>query len=290
MYQIFLISGGKDSNFMCSFLKYYNLFIKINNCNNYIDKKYSILNLKNFKKKLFLINLNFEYKKILNLYIFKNINIDFYCNKLIKIYLIKKIYKKKIIFSGHYFKKIKKFFFSSIDQKKDQIFFLNFNNNMYSFLGYYNKLYIKFISFKNNFFCKNKKSTTGICFNFINKKKIYFLILENNMILNIINTINYFNLGKKIHIFKIIKIKNNNIYIIKKKNLFFKIIEINFLSNIKNMYFKIKSQNIKFLGKFINYKNKKFFIFYKKKKNLQKNILLMYNDLAIFNSKIIKKN
>lgn len=290
MYNILLISGGKDSNFCCYNFNHYNLFIKINNCNNYIDKKYSILNIKNLNKKLFSINLKLEYKKILNYFIFKNINIDFYCNKLIKIYLIKKIYKKKIIFTGHYFKKIKKFFISSNDQKKDQIFFLNFKNNIYSFIGYYNKFYINFLNFKNNFLCKIKKSTTGICFKFKNKKKLFIFILENKMIFNVLKTKNYLNLGKKIIFFKIIKIKKNNIYIIKNKNLFFKIIKINFLCNNINIFLKTKSQSIKIIGKLIKFKNKKFVVFYKKKKYLEKNILLFYNDLAIFNSKIIKKN
>ncbi|MBY0585462.1 hypothetical protein K5B08_01005, partial [Candidatus Carsonella ruddii] len=147
-------------------------------------------------KKIYSLKLKNEYDKILFIFHRKKlINIDLYCNKLVKIYLIKKIYKKKILFTGHYFRKIKNFFIISIDQKKDQIFFLNFKNNIFSLIGYYNKFFINYISKKNNFICKNKKSTTGICFNFKKKKKIYFFILENKMILNINKNSNYFNLG-----------------------------------------------------------------------------------------------
>ncbi|WP_433927782.1 hypothetical protein [Candidatus Carsonella ruddii] len=290
MLNILLMSGGKDSNFFGFLYNFYNIFIKIYNCNNYIDEKYSIFNCKNLKKKLFLLNLKKEYEKILYIYFNKkNINIDFYCNKLIKIYLIKKIFHKKILFTAHYLKKIKNFFFSSIDQKKDQNFFLNFKNNIYSLIGYYNKFYINFISKKNNFICKNKKSTTGICFKFKNKRKKFFLILENNMILNIFSSLNHFNLGKKIFFYFIINIKKSIIYITK-KIFYFKIIEIIFFTLIKNIYFKTKSQSIKFIGKIIFFKKKTIIIFYKKQKFIEKNILIFYNDLIIFNSKIKKKN
>ncbi|WMC20499.1 MAG: hypothetical protein PNH44_00205 [Candidatus Carsonella ruddii] len=177
MINFLLNSGGKDSNFFNFLKKFNNIFIKIKNCFIYFEEKYSFLNCKFLKKKIISINLNNEYYFFFKKYEINKINIDYYCNKLIKIYLIKIIFKKKILFTGHYIKKIKKFYISSIDQKKDQLFFLNFKNNIFSINGYFNKKNIIFFSFKNNFFCKKKKNTTGICFKFKNNIFFFFFFL-----------------------------------------------------------------------------------------------------------------
>ncbi|MFI4847178.1 MAG: hypothetical protein ACH6QJ_00805 [Candidatus Carsonella ruddii] len=289
MYKILLSSSGKDSTFSLFFYNFINIFIYINNCKNYVDKKYIFLIGKNFKKSIILINLTKEYIFYFNDN-FKNINVDYYCNKFIKIYLLKIFFLKKIILTGHYFLKIRKFFVSSIDCKKDQIFFLNFNNNFLSILGYYNKIYINFICFKNNFICKKKKSTKGICFNIIKKKIINFIINNNNMFINLLNNNNYYNLGKKIFNKKIIKIKNN--FIIISNYVFFykyKYLLINFYLLNKNIKIKINSQSLKKYIKIIKINNKSIIILYKNQKFIEKNILILYNELAIFNSKIIKK-
>ncbi|MGK2912686.1 MAG: hypothetical protein ACSLEI_00185 [Candidatus Carsonella ruddii] len=289
MYKILLSSSGKDSTFFLFFYNFINIFIYINNCKNYIDKKYIFLIGEYFKKNIILINLTKEYIFYFNNN-FKNINIDYYCNKFIKIYLLKLFFLKKIILIGHYFLKIRNFFVSSIDYKKDQIFFLNFNNNFLSILGYYNKIYINFICFKNNFICKKKKSTTGICFNIIKKKNINFIINNNNMFINLLNNNNYYNLGKIIFSKKIVKIKKNIIII--SNNVFFhkyKYLLIKFYLFNKNIKIKINSQALKKYIKTINIKNNTIIIFYKNQKFVEKNILILYNELAIFNSKIIKK-
>ncbi|MFI4883898.1 MAG: hypothetical protein ACH6QK_00755 [Candidatus Carsonella ruddii] len=289
MYKILLSSSGKDST-ICLFLNnYINIFIDINNCKNYIDKKFIFLIGKYFKKNIILLNLNKEYIFYFNNN-FKNINFDYYCNKFIKIYLLKIFFLKKILLTGHYFVKIRFFFFSSIDYKKDQIFFLNFNNNFLSILGYYNKIYINFICYKNNFICKKKKSTKGICFNIIKQKKINFIINNNNMFISLLNNNNYYNLGKKILNKKIIKIKNNIIIISNNTFLYKnKYLLINFYLFNKNIKIKINSQSLKKNIKIIKIKNKIIIILYKYQKFVEKNILLLYNELAIFNSKIIKK-
>lgn len=291
MYKLLLFSGGKDSTFCCFLFNLLNIFININNCKNYIDKNYAYFICKNFKKIIFLLNLKKEYNKIIFNYLNKNINIDYYCNKFIKIYLIKKIYNKKFFITGHYFIKIKKLFFSSIDQKKEQIFFFNLKNNFFSLLGYYNKLYITFICKKNNFICKKKKNTSGICFSIKTKKKIFYIVFINKMILTIIFNNNFFNLGKKIFLNKIIRILNN-IILINKNSIFYfyKTILLNFNNKIKNIKIKLNSQKIKTIARLFKLNNKKIIIFYKKQRFIEKNILIFYNDLAIFNSKIIKKN
>ncbi|MGK2931016.1 MAG: hypothetical protein ACSLEG_00180 [Candidatus Carsonella ruddii] len=289
MYKILLSSSGKDSTIFLFLYNFINIFIYINNCKNYIDKKYIFLIGKYLKKNIFLINLTKEYIFYFNNN-FKNINIDYYCNKFIKICLLKIFFLKKIILTGHYFLKIRYYFMSSIDYKKDQIFFLNFNNNFLSIIGYYNKIYVNFICYKNNFICKKKKSTTGICFNIIKKKNINFVINNNNMFIYIYNNNNYYNLGKKIFNKKIIKIKKNIIVI--SNNVFFykyKCLLINFCLLNKNIKIKINSQSLKKYIKVVNTKNKKIIILYKNQKFIEKNILLLYNELAIFNSKIIKK-
>ncbi|AFP84082.1 putative tRNA(5-methylaminomethyl-2- thiouridylate) methyltransferase [Candidatus Carsonella ruddii HT isolate Thao2000] len=287
MINILLNSGGKDSNFFNSFFYCFNLFIKINNCYLNFEQKYCFFNNKYLKKKIFLMTLNYEYCFIFNKYI--TYNIDFYCNKLIKIYLVKILFNKKILFTGHYFRKKKNFFFLSIDQKKDQNFFLNYKNNIFSINGYFNKNKIYFYSIKNNFFCAKKKSTTGICF----KKNInflyYYIFFENKMLLNIL-FLKKINLGKNLFNYKIIKIKKK-IIVISCYKLKFLIVEINIKINISNIYYKINSQNIKNIGKIIKFKKKFFLLFYKKKIFLEKkNILLFYNDLIINNIKIKKKN
>ncbi|WMC19304.1 MAG: hypothetical protein NVS84_00200 [Candidatus Carsonella ruddii] len=288
MRNILLNSGGKDSNFFNSIKKCNNFFIKINNCYIFFEEKYSFLNCKYLKKKIFSIYLNKEYYFMLKKYEINQINIDYYCNKLIKIYLLKKILKKKILFTGHYIKKIFFFFFSSIDQKKEQLFFFNFKNNVFSINGYFNKINIEFFSFKNNFFCKNKKNTTGICFQLKINVNIFFFFIENKMIFNIKTQKKILNIGKKIFNFKIIKIKKKIIIISKYKFKYF-LIEIN-KSIQKNIFFKLNSQNIKKIGKIIDFNNKTFLIFYKKKFFLEKkNILIFYNDLVINNFKIKKK-
>ncbi|MGK2916018.1 MAG: hypothetical protein ACSLEH_00170 [Candidatus Carsonella ruddii] len=289
MYKILLSSSGKDSTFYLFFNNYINIFININNCKNYIDKKYIYIIGKYFKKNVILINLSKEYifYFINN---FKNINIDYYCNKFIKIYLLKIFFLKKIILTGHYFLKIRNFRCSAIDFKKDQIFFLNFNNNFLSILGYYNKIYINFICYKNNFICKKKHSTKGICFNINKQKNINLIVNNNNMFINFLNNNNYYNLGKKIFNKKIIKIKKN--IIILSNNVFFyknKYLLINFYFFNKNIKIKINSQSLKKHIKIIKIKNKTIIIFYKYQKFIEKNILLLYNELAVFNSKIIKK-
>ncbi|AFP83893.1 tRNA (5-methylaminomethyl-2-thiouridylate)-methyltransferase [Candidatus Carsonella ruddii] len=287
MINILLNSGGKDSNFFNFNLFCYNLFIKINNCYSYFEQKYSFLNSKYIKKKIFYIFLNKEYYYIINNY--KKNNIDFYCNKLIKIYLIKIILNKKLLFTGHYFKKIKNYFFSSIDQKKDQTYFLNYKNNIFSINGYFNKKKILFFSIKNNFFCSKKKNTTGVCF----KKKInfflYIFFIENKILFNIIKIKKNLNLGKKFFNFKIIYIKKK-IIIISKYKVKYSIIIIKKI-NLKNIFFKLNSQSLKKNGKIINFKGKTFLIFYKKNFFIEKNnILIFYNDLIINNFKIKKKN
>ncbi|XKS59589.1 hypothetical protein AB8Q20_01095 [Candidatus Carsonella ruddii] len=215
---------------------------------------------------------------------------DFYCNKLIKIYLIKKIFRIRKIFSGHYFRNINNIFCVSIDQKKDQSYFLNFKNNIFSNIGFLNKNIIKYISIKNNFICKNKKNTTGICFNFKKKYFFYYFIIENNMILNIIKTSIFLNLGKIINLYPIIKIKNNIIYISKYKKLhFFNLLEIeNFHFNFK-IFLKTRSAMMKKIGKIIFNKKKTYILLYKKQKFIDfKNVLIFYNDLIISNLKIKK--
>ncbi|XZR53040.1 MAG: hypothetical protein ACM3Q5_00205 [Candidatus Carsonella ruddii] len=288
MIKILLNSGGKDSNFFNFIKKFNNFFIKINNCYIYFEEKYSFLNCKYLKKKIFSIYLNNEYYFMFKKYEINKINIDYYCNKLIKIYLLKKIFKKKILFTGHYIRKINFFFVSSIDQKKEQLFFLNFKNNIFSINGYFNKINIEFFSLKNNFFCKKKKNTTGICFKLKIKIDFFFFFLENKMIINVKINKEILNLGKKIFNFKIIKIKKKTI-IISKYKFKYSIIEINKNIN-KNIFFKLNSQNIKKIGKIINFNNKTFIFFYKKKIFLEKkNILIFYNDLIINNFKIKKK-
>ncbi|MFI4870099.1 MAG: hypothetical protein ACH6QM_00505 [Candidatus Carsonella ruddii] len=289
MYKVLLSSSGVDSTFFLFLNNFISIFININNCKNYIDKKYIFLIGKYFNKSIILVNLTKEY--IFYFYNnFKNINIDYYCNKFIKIHLLKIFLLKKIILTGHYFLKIRYFFICSIDFKKDQIFFLNFNNNFLSILGYYNKIYINFICYKNNFICKNKQSTKGICFNIIKQKNINFIINNNNMFINLLNNNNYYNLGKKIFNKKIIKIKKN-IIIISDNNFFFKnkYLLINFFIFNKNIKIKINSQSLKKNVKIIKIKNKTVIILYKYQKFIENNILLLYNELAIFNSKIIKK-
>ncbi|MGP4128105.1 MAG: hypothetical protein ACTXNS_00195 [Candidatus Carsonella ruddii] len=288
MIKILLNSGGKDSNFFSYNKKFNNLFIKINNCFIYFEEKYSFLNCKYLNKKIFSISLNKEYYIMFKKYKTSEINIDYYCNKLIKIYLLKKIFKKKILFTGHYIKKINFFFISSIDQKKEQLFFLNFKNNIFSINGYFNKNKIEFFSLKNNFFCKKKKNTTGICFHLKINVNIFFFILENKMIINIKIIKEILNIGKKIFNFKIIEIRKKMIILSKYIFKYF-LIEINKTIK-KNIFFKLNSQSIKNIGKIISFKNKTFVIFYKKKFFLEKkNILIFYNDLIINNFKIKKK-
>ncbi|XZR52631.1 MAG: hypothetical protein ACM3Q7_00205 [Candidatus Carsonella ruddii] len=289
MINFLLNSGGKDSNFFNFLKKFNNIFIKINHCFIYFEEKYSFLNCKFLKKKILSISLNKEYYFLFKKYEISKINIDYYCNKLIKIYLLKTIFKKKILFTGHYIKKINFFFISSIDQKKDQLFFLNFKNNIFSINGYFNKINIEFFSFKNNFFCKKKKNTTGICFKLKKNINIFFFFLENKMIFNIMFKQEMLNIGKKINNFKIVKM-NKKIVIISKYIFKYFLIEINYI-NKKTVFFKLNSQGIKKIGKIINFKNKTFIIFYKKKFFLEKkNILIFYNDLVINNFKIKKKN
>ncbi|BFI90858.1 hypothetical protein [Candidatus Carsonella ruddii] len=288
MVKILLNSGGKDSNFFNFLTNFNSFFIKINNCFTFFEEKYSFFNCKYLKKKIFTIFLNKEYYFMFKKYEKNIINIDYYCNKLIKIYLLKKIFNKKILFTGHYIKKIKKFFLSSVDQKKEQLFFLSFKHNIFSINGYFNKKNIEFYSFKNNFFCKKKKSTTGICFKLKINFIFFFFLLENKMVLNIKLKKEILNIGKKIFNFKIIAIKNKNIIISKYKFTYF-LIEINNTKQ-KNIFFKLNSQSVKKIGKIINFKNKTFVIFYKKKLFLEKkNILIYYNDLVINNFKIKKK-
>ncbi|MFI4878680.1 MAG: hypothetical protein ACH6QP_00220 [Candidatus Carsonella ruddii] len=289
MYKILLTSSGKDSTIYLFLYNFINIFIYINNCKIYIDKKYIFSIGKCFKKNIILINLTKEYNFYFNNN-FKNINIDYYCNKFIKIYLLKKFFFKNIILTGHYFSKIRNYFVTSIDCKKDQIFFLNFNNNFLSILGYYNKIFINFICHKNNFICKKKKSTTGICFNIIKKKNINFVINNNNMFIKLLMNDNYYNLGKRIFNKKIIKIKNNIIII--SNNVFFykyKYLLIKFYLSNKNIKIKTNSQSFKKYIKIIKIKNETIIILYKDLKFIEKNILFLYNELAIFNSKIIKK-
>ncbi|MFI4883732.1 MAG: hypothetical protein ACH6QQ_00780 [Candidatus Carsonella ruddii] len=289
MYKLLLSSSGKDSTFYLFFNNFINVFIYINNCKNYIDKKYIFLIGKNFKKKIISINLTKEYIFYFNNN-FSNINIDYYCNKFIKIYLLKVFFLKRIILTGHYFLKIRKIVLISIDCKKDQVFFLNFNNNFLSILGYYNKIYINFICYKNNFICKKKKSTTGICFNIISKKNIVYIINNNNMFINLLNNNKYYNIGKKIFNKKIIKTKNNIIII--SNNVFFyknKFLLINFYLFNKNFKIKTNSQSFKKHVKITKIKKNTIIVLYKYQKFIEKNVLLLYNELAIFNSKIIKK-
>ncbi|AGS06530.1 tRNA (5-methylaminomethyl-2-thiouridylate)-methyltransferase [Candidatus Carsonella ruddii] len=289
--KVLLNSGGKDSNYFSFKHNFLNIFIMIKSCKNFIDFFYSIFNCKNNVKKLIFIDLNKEYYKLINIFFkIKKINIDFYCNKLIKIYLIKKIFRIRKIFSGHYFRNINNIFCVSIDQKKDQSYFLNFKNNIFSNIGFLNKNIIKYISIKNNFICKNKKNTTGICFNFKKKYFFYYFIIENNMILNIIKTSIFLNLGKIINLYPIIKIKNNIIYISKYKKLyFFNLLEIeNFHFNFK-IFLKTRSAMMKKIGKIIFNKKKTYILLYKKQKFIDfKNVLIFYNDLIISNLKIKK--
>ncbi|AFP83513.1 tRNA (5-methylaminomethyl-2-thiouridylate)-methyltransferase [Candidatus Carsonella ruddii] len=292
---ILLFSGGIDSNLL-SFIKKTNcVFIKINNnCENYIDEKYSFINSKILKKKNFCINLKKEYNfyiKNINLYK-NNINIDYYCNKFLKIYILKKIFKIKKIFSGHYIRKIKNFYFISLDKKKDQSYFLNFKIIIISYIGFFYKKIIFYLSIKNNFFCVKKKSTKGICFKIFFFKKKFFLINDNNMIITY--NLNYkLNIGKKYkNNFIIKKYKNqfflSNYFFLKKTNI------IIIKNNINFIFFKIKikSQGIFFPIKKIIIHDKIFLLFYKNIFFLEnnQNILAVYNDLIIFNFKIIKKN
>ncbi|AFP83703.1 putative tRNA(5-methylaminomethyl-2- thiouridylate) methyltransferase [Candidatus Carsonella ruddii CS isolate Thao2000] len=292
---ILLFSGGIDSNFS-SIIKNNNcLFIKINNnCENYIDEKYSFINSKILKKKNFSINLKQEYNffvKNINLYK-NNINIDYYCNKFLKIYILKKIFKIKKIFSGHYIRKIKKFYFISLDKKKDQSYFLNFNIIINSFLGFFYKKLIFYLSIKNNFICYKKKSTKGLCFKIFFYKKKFFIINDNNKIIDF--KYNYkLNIGKKyIKNYIIKKYKNqiflSNYFCLKKTNI------IIVKKNINFFFFKIKikSQGIFFYVKKIIFNKKIFLLFYKNKFFLEnnQNVLAIYNDLIIFNFKIKKKN
>ncbi|XRA05459.1 MAG: hypothetical protein ACN6LP_00180 [Candidatus Carsonella ruddii] len=110
------------------------------------------------------------------------------------------------------------------------------------------------------------------------------------MFINLLNNNNYYNLGKKIFNKKIIKIKNNIIII--SNCIFFykyKYLLINFYLLNKNIKIKINSQSLKKYIKIIKINNKTIIILYKNQNFIEKNILILYNDLAIFNSKIIKK-
>ncbi|AFP84263.1 tRNA (5-methylaminomethyl-2-thiouridylate)-methyltransferase [Candidatus Carsonella ruddii] len=298
MFNFLLNSGGKDSNYSSILINSNNIFIKIDNvCKNKLDKKYLISNCLIIKKKILIINLKKEYNFLYN---FKNLtfnfcNLDFYCNKFFKINLIKKIVYKLKIITGHYLRIQKKFFFISIDQKKDQCYFLNFKKKIYSNIGFLNKSLIIYISIKNNFVCKYKKSTTGICFK--TNKKIFFCnyyIIENKNILDINYCNLFYNLGKLYKKYFIVKIKLNQVFISKynylnKTNIF--LLKINFIYS-KICKVKFNSQNIFKNAKIIFKKKNQYLLCYKHVYFIEKNqnFLINYNELIINNVIIKKKN
>ncbi|BAF35067.1 putative tRNA(5-methylaminomethyl-2-thiouridylate) methyltransferase [Candidatus Carsonella ruddii PV] len=298
MLNFLLNSGGKDSNYSSILVNNNNIFIKIDNfCENLLDKKYLFLNCIINKKKILIINLKNEYNFFFD---FKNskfifYNLDFYCNKFIKINLVKQIIFKLNLLTGHYFRIQKNFFFVSIDQKKDQCYFLNFKKKIHSNIGFFNKLIITYITKKKNFVCKCKKSTTGICFK-INKNFFFcnYYVFENKNIFETNYCKLFYNLGQLYKKNFIVKIKYNQI-IISKYNYLSKtkilILKLNF-NYSKICKIKINSQNIFKNAKIIFNKKKCYLICYKFIYFIEKNqnCLIKYNELIISNIIIKKKN